>query len=64
MAFNGHISCLFPQTLVNPCLLFTYLVVWKTFYYHLTFHFDMKLPEQILQFALERAHVLDEGEKR
>lgn len=31
-------------------------VVYLTFF--LTFHFDMKLPEQVLQFALECAHVL------
>lgn len=26
-----------------------------------TFHFDMKLPEQVLQFALKCAHVLEDG---
>ena len=33
------------------------LLLLKTSY--LTFHFDMKLPEQVLQFTLKRAHVLE-----
>lgn len=29
----------------------------------LTFHFDMKLSQQVLQFALEHAHILYGGHK-
>ena len=36
-------------------------VTW-THFSHLTFHFDMKLSEQVLQLALERAHVLQKWE--
>lgn len=31
---------------------------------YLTLHFDVKLPEQVLQFTLKRAHVLEDEEKK